>query len=46
MLGGLLIALGAFMPKTMSISMIIAALLIATIIPYIYSWFTSQRMKA
>lgn len=46
MLGGLLIALGAFMPKTLSISMIITALLIATIIPYVYSWFTSQRMKA
>lgn len=43
--GGVLIALAAFMPKTLSIGMIIAALLIATIIPYVYSWLIAQRMK-
>ncbi|MNI84514.1 Immunity protein SdpI [compost metagenome] len=44
-IGGVLIALGAFMPRTLSISLIIAALLIATIIPYVYSWLIAQRMK-
>lgn len=45
-LGGLLITLGAFMPKVLSIVMIIAALLIATLIPFVYSWLISQRIKA
>lgn len=43
--GGVLIAVGAFMPKTLSISLIITALLIATIIPYVYSWLIARQMK-
>ncbi|AIQ60949.1 SdpI family protein [Paenibacillus borealis] len=45
-IGGLLIALGAFMPKALSISMIITALVIATIVPYVYSWLISRGIKA
>jgi hypothetical protein len=46
-IGGLLIALGAFMPKTLSVSMIVAALLIAGVLPYVYSWFISRgQLKA
>lgn len=45
-IGGLLIALGAFMPKALSVSMIITALVIATIVPYVYSWLISRRIKA
>lgn len=41
-LGGLLIALGAFVPQALSISLIIAALLIVIVIPYVYSWFISR----
>lgn len=44
-IGGVLIALAAFMPKSLSVGMIIAALVIAVIIPYVYSWFIAQRMK-
>ncbi|WP_054943428.1 SdpI family protein [Paenibacillus ihuae] len=44
-IGGMLIALGAFMPKSLSISLIITALLIATIIPYVYSWLIARQMK-
>lgn len=46
MLGGLLIVLGAFMPKILSISMIITALLVVILLPLVYSWFVSQQMKA
>ncbi|MEI2395082.1 SdpI family protein [Paenibacillus phytohabitans] len=45
-IGGLLIALGAFMPKALSVSMIITALVIAIIVPYVYSWLISRRIKA
>lgn len=41
--GGLLIAIGAFMPKTLSVSMIIAALLLVIVLPYVYSWIISRR---
>ena len=41
--GGLLIALGAFMPKTLSVSMIIAALVLVIVLPYVYSWIISRR---
>ncbi|MEK4849901.1 SdpI family protein [Paenibacillus sp. FSL H7-0756] len=44
--GGLLIALAAFMPVTLSISMIITALVIMTIVPIVYSWLISRRVKA
>lgn len=46
MLGGLLLAFGAFMPQALSIGLIIAALLIVIIIPYVYSWFISRGIKA
>ncbi|CQR58259.1 SdpI family protein [Paenibacillus riograndensis] len=46
MIGGLLIALGAFLPQSLSISMIIAALVIAIILPFAYSWLISSRTKA
>ncbi|QQZ61925.1 SdpI family protein [Paenibacillus sonchi] len=46
MIGGLLIALGAFLPKSLSISMIIAALVIAIILPFAYSWLISIRSRA
>ncbi|MCE3203233.1 SdpI family protein [Paenibacillus sonchi] len=46
MIGGLLIALGAFLPKSLSISMIIAALVIAIILPFAYSWLISTRSRA
>lgn len=45
-IGGLLIALGAFMPKVLSVSMIITALVIAIIVPYVYSWLISRRIRA
>lgn len=41
--GGLLIAIGAFMPKTLSVSMIIAALVLVIVLPYVYSWIISRR---
>ncbi|WP_341348490.1 SdpI family protein [Paenibacillus sp. FSL H3-0469] len=44
--GGLLIALATFMPVTLSISMIITALVIMTIVPIVYSWLISRRVKA
>lgn len=44
--GGLLIALAAFMPVTLSISMIITALVIMIILPIVYSWLISRRVKA
>lgn len=44
-IGGLLIALGAFMPKVLSVSMIITALVIAIIVPYVYSWLISRKIK-
>ncbi|MEK3717513.1 MULTISPECIES: SdpI family protein [unclassified Paenibacillus] len=43
--GGLLIALGAFMSTTLSVSMIIAALVIMIILPIVYSWLISRRVK-
>lgn len=43
--GGLLLMLAAFLPKTASISLIITSLLIAVLVPYVYSWLISQRMK-
>ncbi|WP_339311599.1 SdpI family protein [Paenibacillus sp. FSL M7-0896] len=43
--GGLLIALAAFMPATLSISMIITALVIMTIVPIVYSWLISRSVK-
>ncbi|MEK5449888.1 SdpI family protein [Paenibacillus sp. FSL R7-0331] len=43
---GVLLMLAAFLPATLSISLIITALLIAVIVPYVYSWLISQRMKA
>ncbi|KWX77843.1 hypothetical protein AMQ84_11430 [Paenibacillus riograndensis] len=46
MIGGLLIGLGAFLPKSLSISMIIAALVIAIILPFAYSWLISSRTRA
>lgn len=44
--GGILLMLAAFLPKTASISLIITSLLLAVLVPYVYSWFISQRMKA
>ncbi|MEK3791235.1 SdpI family protein [Paenibacillus sp. FSL R7-0204] len=44
--GGLLIVLAAFMPVTLSISMIITALVIMIILPIVYSWLISRRVKA
>ncbi|MEK3838252.1 MULTISPECIES: SdpI family protein [unclassified Paenibacillus] len=44
--GGLLIALAAFMPVTLSISMIITALVIMIILPIVYSWLISRSVKA
>ncbi|MNW56920.1 Immunity protein SdpI [compost metagenome] len=46
MIGGLLIVLGAFLPKSLSISMIIAALVIVIILPFAYSWLISTRSRA
>lgn len=46
MIGGLLIALGAFLPRSLSISMIIAALVIVIILPFAYSWLISSRTRA
>ncbi|MNC24051.1 Immunity protein SdpI [compost metagenome] len=46
MIGGLLIALGAFLPKSLSISMIIAALIIVIFLPFAYSWLISSRSRA
>ncbi|WP_090720236.1 SdpI family protein [Paenibacillus typhae] len=43
--GGILLMLAAFLPKTASISLIITSLLLAVLVPYVYSWFISQRMK-
>ncbi|ETT72120.1 hypothetical protein C173_15424 [Paenibacillus sp. FSL R7-277] len=43
--GGLLIALAAFMPVTLSISMIITALVIMIILPIVYSWLISRSVK-
>lgn len=45
-IGGLLIALAAFMPATLSICMIITALVIMIILPTVYSWLISRRVKA
>lgn len=44
--GGLLIAMGAFMPKALSIGLIIAALFVTLAVPFIYSWLVSRRLKA
>lgn len=44
--GGLLIALAAFLPVTLSISMIVTALVIMTVVPIVYSWLISRRLKA
>ncbi|MEK4046762.1 SdpI family protein [Paenibacillus sp. FSL H8-0048] len=44
--GGLLIVLAAFMPVTLSISMIITALVIMIVLPIVYSWLISRRVKA
>lgn len=41
-----MLVLAAFLPRTVSISLIITSLLIAVIVPYVYSWFITQRMKA
>ncbi|OKP86254.1 hypothetical protein A3844_14400 [Paenibacillus helianthi] len=46
MIGGLLIVLGAFLPKSLSMSMIIAALVIAILLPLAYSWLISPRSRA
>ncbi|WP_339251279.1 SdpI family protein [Paenibacillus sp. FSL P2-0136] len=43
--GGLLIALAAFMPVMLSISMIITALVIMIIVPIVYSWLISRSVK-
>ncbi|MNI76151.1 Immunity protein SdpI [compost metagenome] len=45
MIGGVLILLAAFIPAALSIGMIIAALVIATLIPTFYSWMLAQRVK-
>ncbi|WP_342563050.1 SdpI family protein [Paenibacillus sp. FSL R7-0345] len=42
---GIMLVLAAFLPQTLSISLIITALLVAVIVPYVYSWLVSQRMK-
>ncbi|WNS42996.1 SdpI family protein [Paenibacillus sp. MMS20-IR301] len=45
-ISGLLFMLGAFMPVALSVSMIIAALVIAVVLPYIYSWLISRDIRA
>ncbi|MHA6532960.1 SdpI family protein [Paenibacillus sp. BAC0078] len=45
-LGGLLIAMGAFLPRSVAVSLIIAALLIVIFPPVVYSWLISSRSKA
>lgn len=44
--GGLLIALAAFMPGTLSPGVIITALIIIAIVPLVYSWLISREAKA
>ncbi|WP_379162962.1 SdpI family protein [Paenibacillus sp. sgz5001063] len=45
MIGGLLMVLGAFLPKSLSISMIIAALVMVILLPLAYSWLISSRSR-
>ncbi|KWX82815.1 hypothetical protein AMQ83_32395 [Paenibacillus riograndensis] len=46
MICGLRIALGAFLPNILAISMSIASLVIASILPFAYSWLISSRTRA
>lgn len=45
MIGGLLIVVGAFLPKSLSISMMIAALVMVIFLPLAYSWLISSRSR-
>lgn len=44
--GGVLIALAAFMPGTLSPGTVIAALIIIALVPVVYSWMISRSVKA